>query len=325
MRSIRNRCYVAPAQKITMSCGSMTNDNNTYFVNPNYPSSYDGMNSCQITLVKSHPDVCQYRLDFPQFNIMGPETTNNVCTYDQFIVSGGNPVPTICGNNNGNHMYIDTGVGQTNPITLTFVTSGSSFPRAWKVRISQIRCSTIYRAEEGCLQYFTGVSGQIKSFNYDPTGGLQLSNQDYSICIRMERNFCGIQYMACIDDAQVMMPAGVAAVGQIMRSNAFTLTGNTQATQIASMTGVSCLTDWLAIPCATNSGRMSTAPLICVDRLCGGTFNAETQNLNSSPVISTVKPFRLIFHTDNIEAPGDVGNRGFCLNYVQQPCTTKLR
>lgn len=96
-------------------------------------------------------------------------------------------------------VYIDTGVGQTNPVTLTFVTSGNSYSRSWKVRVSQIPCSTIYRAEEGCLQYFTGVSGQIKSFNYDPTTGLQLSNQDYSICIRMERNFCGIQYMACPD------------------------------------------------------------------------------------------------------------------------------
>ncbi|XP_025263871.1 uncharacterized protein LOC105249054 [Camponotus floridanus] len=310
---------------VTISCGGLAADNNTYFVNPNYPSSFDGMESCQLTLVKSHPDVCQYRLDFEQFNIRGPETTNNVCTYDQFIVSGGNPVPTICGNNNGNHMYVDTGVGQTNPVILTFVTSGGSFPRSWKVRISQIQCSTIYRAEEGCLQYFTGVSGQIKSFNYDPTTGLQLSNQDYSICIRMERNFCGIQYIACTDDTQGMMPTTAGAAGQIMRNNAFTLTGNTQNTQIVSMTGTSCSSDWLSIPCAINLGRMPSMQLICVDRLCGGTFNAETQNLNASSVISTVKPFRLIFHTDSIEAPGDVGNKGFCLNYVQQPCTTKLR
>ncbi|RLU15494.1 hypothetical protein DMN91_012488 [Ooceraea biroi] len=295
----------------TVSCGGMTADNNTYFVNPNYPSTFDGMDSCQVTLVKSHPDVCQYRLDFTQFNIRGPEATNNVCTYDQFIVSG---------------VYVDTGVGQTNPVTLTFVTSGNSFPRSWKVRISQIRCSTIYRAEEGCLQYFTGVSGQIKSFNYDPTTGLQLSNQDYSICIRMERNFCGIQYMACAEDAQGLMIASTAgATGQIMRSNAFTLTGNTQATQIASMTGTACMTDWLVIPCAMNLGRLPTTPMICVDRLCGGTFNAEPQNLNGSSVISTVKPFRLIFHTDSTEAPSDIGNRGFCLNYVQQPCTTKLK
>ncbi|KYM94988.1 hypothetical protein ALC62_14583 [Cyphomyrmex costatus] len=308
---------------VTVSCGGMTSDNNTHFVNPNYPSTYDGIQSCQLTIVKSDPDVCQYRLDFVQFNIRGPETTNNVCVYDQFIVSGGNPVPIICGNNDGNHMYIDTGVGQTNPVTLTFVTSSNSFSRSWKVRISQIRCSTIYRAEEGCLQYFTGVSGQIKSFNYDPMIGLQLSNQDYSICIRMERNFCGIQYMACSDDAQGIMTTTIAT-NQI-RSNSFTLTGNTQTAQTGSMTGTTCMTDWLSIPCATNLNRLPSTPMTCVDRLCGGAFNSEASSLNSSTIISTIKPFRLIFHTDSIEGPNDVGNRGFCLNYVQQPCTTKLR
>lgn len=120
-------------------------------------------------------------------------------------------------------VYVDAGLGATNPVTLTFVTSGPSFPRTWKVKICQIPCNTIYRgknlkyllsstmtnflftknflfkAEDGCLQYFTGVSGQIKSFNYDPGAGLQLSNQDYSICVRMEKNFCGIQYTACTD------------------------------------------------------------------------------------------------------------------------------
>lgn len=78
----------------------------------------------------------------------------------------------------------------------------------------------------------------------------------------------------------------VTTTENIMRSNVFTLTGNTQVTQIASMTGASCLTDWLSIPCAMNSGRISTMPLICIDRLCGGTFNSEAQNLNSSSVIS---------------------------------------
>lgn len=54
-------------------------------------------------------------------------------------------------------------------------------------------------ADDGCLQYYTGVSGKIKSYNYDPMTGLQLSNQDYSICIRSERNFCSIQYSTCTD------------------------------------------------------------------------------------------------------------------------------
>lgn len=81
------------------------------------------------------------------------------------------------------------------------------------------------------------------------------------------------------------MPTTLGATGQIMRSNAFTLTGNTQATQIVSMTGTSCMTDWLSIPCVTNLGRLST-PMTCIDRLCGGTFNSEPQNLNGSSIIS---------------------------------------
>ena len=54
-------------------------------------------------------------------------------------------------------------------------------------------------AGDGCLQYFTGVSGQMFSFNYNNAEGLQLSNTDYTMCVRMERNFCGIQYTACPD------------------------------------------------------------------------------------------------------------------------------
>ncbi len=58
-------------------------------------------------------------------------------------------------------------------------------------------------ANDGCLQYFTGVSGQIQSFNYNSGTGLQLSNTDYSVCVRMERNFCGIQYQACNDNGKI--------------------------------------------------------------------------------------------------------------------------
>ena len=42
-------------------------------------------------------------------------------------------------------VYIDAGMGVTNPVTLTFVTSGPSFPRNWKVKICQIPCSSTYR------------------------------------------------------------------------------------------------------------------------------------------------------------------------------------
>jgi hypothetical protein len=61
------------------------------------------------------------------------------------------------------------------------------------------RCS----ANPGCLQYFTGVSGRVSSFNYNEATGLMLSEMDYSICIRNERNFCGIQYTACADQGWI--------------------------------------------------------------------------------------------------------------------------
>lgn len=52
----------------------------------------------------------------------------------------------------------------------------------------------------------------------------------------------------------------------------------------------------------------------------GGAFNAEVSNMDRT-VSSNIRPFRLAFHTDSVEAPNDVDNRGFCLDYVQQPCT----
>ena len=65
--------------------------------------------------------------------------------------------------------------------------------------MTQIECTSLKKAREGCLQYFTGISGNVFSFNYNNANGLMLSNTDYTICIRTERNFCGIQYSACPD------------------------------------------------------------------------------------------------------------------------------
>ncbi|KAF2897590.1 hypothetical protein ILUMI_08585, partial [Ignelater luminosus] len=124
------------------TCGTTVRENGTYFVNPGYPNQHDGTGSCQITLLKSQPDVCQFRLDFDQMVLMGPEPINNMCNNDQFIVSGGSPVPTICGMNNANHMYIDAGEGITSPIIISVVTSGPSFMRNWKIKTTQIPCAS---------------------------------------------------------------------------------------------------------------------------------------------------------------------------------------
>lgn len=182
-----------------------------------------------------------------------------------------NPLPPALLSPNPPLVYIDAGLGQSNPIVLSVITSGS-FPRLWRIRVTQIHCGSISRADQGCLQYYTAISGRVRSFNYNSMAGRQLSNQDYSICIRSERNFCGIQYNACPDLEN-------------NRSRAFTISGNSNnpvptmvggggGSGAAVPTGSGCISDWLLIGCIRSADRIPPLPN-CEDRVCGGTFSAE--------------------------------------------------
>ena len=53
----------------------------------------------------------------------------------------------------------------------------------WKVKVSQIECSSTAKAPEGCQQYFTGRSGTMNSYNYPQVA---LGTQIVSYCIRRE-------------------------------------------------------------------------------------------------------------------------------------------
>ena len=79
--------------------------------------------------------------------------------------------PIICGVNTGQHMYLDAGKSSTAnmAITNTFSTT-TTFSRYWSIKISQIECdSPAVPPESTCLQYFTGATGIVKSFNFDST------------------------------------------------------------------------------------------------------------------------------------------------------------
>ena len=43
------------------------------------------------------------RLDMNNLILAPPESTDNKCNADQLIVTGGAPVPAICGTNTGQH------------------------------------------------------------------------------------------------------------------------------------------------------------------------------------------------------------------------------
>lgn len=69
----------------------------------------------------------------------------------------------------------------------------------------------------------------------------------------------------------------------------FSLTGGSVAE--GSKVSQDCITDWITIPCATNTNSptaQSGTPTVCVDRICGMVFNSVTTNAgtNSVPVNS---------------------------------------
>ena len=58
----------------------------------------------------------------------------------------------------------------------------------WKIKVSQIECSSYARAYLDCDQFITGVSGTISSYNWP---NVQLRAKDYQHCIRREQgNWC---------------------------------------------------------------------------------------------------------------------------------------
>ena len=67
-----------------------------------------------------------------------------------------------------------------------------------------------------------------------------------------------------------------------------------------SKVGFDCKTDWISIPCATNtlSTSQNGTPNICVDRICGMVFNSVTQTptLASSPPAEQV-PVNSKYHS----------------------------
>jgi len=93
----------------------------------------------------------------------------------------------------------------------------------------------------------------------------------------------------------------------------------------------SCNSDWLTIPCSSDNGRaIQSGNTVCQDRLCGDAFSSIVST-TSGTVISASRPFRVAVHFDGFEAnvPTSVtnvqaqfNNRGFCLSYIQQPCTS---
>lgn len=84
------------------------------------------------------------------------------------------------------------------PITLNFRLPGGLQSRMWEMRVVQLGFEQ--RAPIGCLQYFRSPNGTLRTFNYLPNGRY-LAGHDYLLCVRQERDMCGIAYQPCTRDS----------------------------------------------------------------------------------------------------------------------------
>ena len=76
-------------------------------------------------------------------------------------------------------MYLNTGGPTDNmPVTITHNFMGTTQERSFRYKVSQIPCDTPTTPWQGCLQYYTGLTGQIESYNFQ--GGYHLANQLYT-------------------------------------------------------------------------------------------------------------------------------------------------
>ncbi|GJQ88053.1 hypothetical protein Trydic_g12974 [Trypoxylus dichotomus] len=241
------------------------------------------------------------RIDFLTLLLAQPNANGNCVTDSINIIGGASTIPPLCGENSGQHIYLNfNGDADINIIVTT--SSGAAIPRSWNIKIAQIAydCPTV--APAGCLMYYTAGSGTIKSFNYGITannnlkadglpGTREIANLKYGVCIATQPGFCSIRWTQSSGD-----------------SYSFTVTANTIGLSVSPglpaepLTGSSCTTDFIVVP---NPNGMNA------DRFCGNALPALT---------SGTKPFVLTVVTDGDEA-NDVGNRGFSLSYTQLRCT----
>jgi len=287
---------------------STISENCTYIVNPSYPSNYvptTTPSTVSYTISKSQSDVCRIRLDYDLFVLTTPlaaATTQGQCANEVFkitttaesvapSVTTYGAYPALCGTNTGLHSYIDLSCTTTDTATLAF-TIGDAVDNQWKIKVTQYSCSDdCVASQEGCFQYFTGLTGTIQSYNLAQTA--QLQGHNYKNCIRQEEGYCCIQYTV----------------------NSYAMDATACAAAATRCSGASiCTSDYIIIPNTVPSGSIS------YDRFCGVNLNADGFPATNQPIVSCTLPFE-VSHVTNIASVGGpagiIAEDGFSLTYSQ--------
>uniref|UniRef100_A0A0P6DD37 CUB domain-containing protein n=1 Tax=Daphnia magna TaxID=35525 RepID=A0A0P6DD37_9CRUS len=322
---------------VVPSCGGTASLNNTHWQSPavlSAPSTCTLTVKLDATFVEQKKPICQLRLDFISFTTSQP--TAGTCT-DTFQISGStNTAPIICGDNNGQHMYLDVPSSLNGPtnvrLMFNFAAGTGNSPRTWNIKIAMLPCGANYLAPRDCLQYFTSATGIIRSFNWRDIAGVatrQLNNQNYNICFRTQEIDGQIANRICLTPCTITNGGDAFSITSVPGNLANSAVGTTGPNPLPPpvATVAVCLYDFLLIAQGTNPINGLVA-----DRFCGNQLNPIPAGAAVSVTVCTqIRPFKLTYQTDNTEgavfannqgiiipAFGDAGNVGFCLDFQQR-------
>merc|ERR1719270_2599964 len=227
---------------ITVSCGGPSNENCTFLsqaasTTPNTDS--DDLNQqCSYSICPRTSTVNRIRLDLMMFMIAPPfaptaldgsaATTNDMqravgqCTGDTF--QAGNS-PVICGANDGQHMIVDS--DGSSCVTALFTFGGGTVNRRYTIHVIQYESTNEMGGPPGCLQFFTGATGLVQTFNWQTTTtSTHLANQNYDVCVRKMIDRCVICWSPEVTgDDNTMGTFGVNNGGFSMNGDALSAAG----------------------------------------------------------------------------------------------------
>jgi len=263
------------------------------------------MTFASLDLISKPCPVLLHPLEFALINLLlQVKIYQHFSLFKLFILgqTGIDP-PSVCGTNTGYHMYTEFGATSTDTVSLTITYGSTTTAKTWNVLLRQISCTAAWKAPTDCVQYFTGTTGIVKSYNF---AGAQLLNaQSYSNCIRTETGYCKIQYKE--------------ATGQTPD----TFMMKAPPSPNAEATSGGCPSSWLYIPNLSSDGTSaltvsSQSAEAYLSTHCGGVLGIDGTSV-SLALVSATKPFLIGVYTDPATALTSP-TTGFALAYTQLPC-----
>jgi len=180
----------------------------THIESEGFPTPVAALTAAPVTPVaRAFPimtdsSVCAVKFDFINVQLADP-TAAGVCG-DALTVAtparnpGAGFVPgALCGVLTGQHMYVDVNTaGGAMAATININTDNTAGNRFWKILVQRIACDSPDLPPAGCLQFFTGLSGMITSFNGARMGDAHqmIQNQQYRVCIKRGAGMCSVRY-----------------------------------------------------------------------------------------------------------------------------------